>query len=83
MAKRIKVVEKRLRKHGGKKVYGQAHENGLVEIDPRQDSIEYLDTLVHEILHIKFPKLTEKEVIQISNDITNAIWGQNFRKIQD
>lgn len=80
MSKRIKITEKKL---GRSKALGQCFNDGRIEIDPRQDSKEYLNTLVHEALHSRFPWMSEEEVVNSSIAITDLIWAQNFRRIKD
>ena len=45
---KIRVKERKLGRH---KAMGLAHPDGLIEIDPRTPPKEYLDTLIHELLH--------------------------------
>lgn len=79
--KRIKVRERKL---GRERAMGQAFfRKKLIEIDPRQVSKDYLDTLIHETLHILFPKMTEKQVRKSANVISKLVWKNNFRRIMD
>jgi len=52
-----------------------------IEIDPRQNSKEYLNTIIHECLHIYFPNLEEKYIIKIADDVTDIIWNRKYRRI--
>jgi hypothetical protein len=76
--KRVKIVERKLGREGN---LGQQI-GDLIEIDPRQNSKEYLDTLIHECLHACFPDLSEQAVVDSANVITDAVWRQNYRRIQ-
>ncbi len=58
---------------------GLCYPDGLIEIDPRQSPKDYLDTLVHELLHHHFPDLSEKTVIKISNIMSKAIWNKKHK----
>lgn len=75
--KKAQVVEKCL---GRERAFGQYYD-GVVEIDPRQDSKDYLDTLIHELLHHYFQDLPEAEVLEIATQITAQIWAKNYRKV--
>jgi len=44
-------------------------------------SKNYLNTLIHELLHACFPEMEEGQVRKASSYITKAIWQQNYRKI--
>ncbi len=66
---------------GREKAFGLCHSDGLIELDPRQDSKEFLNTCLHECLHHHFPDLTENQVIKISNSMTKSLWRLNFRRI--
>ena len=53
-----------------------------IEIDPRQTSREYLNTLIHEMLHCFLPDLSEQAIIKMSNIITEKIWARRYRRIE-
>ena len=77
--KSMKIVERKL---GRERALGQAFkEDKLIEIDPRQPSKEYLDTVLHEGLHIVFPKLTERKVAAVSRKLSKLVWKQGYRRI--
>lgn len=64
-----------------KNIYGWAYQDDfLIEIDPRQSSKEYLNTLIHEMLHCFLPDLKEREITRMANLIANAAWNRNFRR---
>lgn len=56
--------------------------DGHIEIDPRQKSSDYLDTLIHEHLHFCFPKLREGRVTWAAGVIAKAIWKARYRKVE-
>ena len=61
-------------------IYGYAYPNeGRIEIDPRQCTKEYLDTLIHEMLHCFFPTLAEKHIARTAAKIARQIWKRNYR----
>ena len=74
---KAKVKERKL---GREQAFGQYYD-GLVEIDPRLESKEYLDTLIHEMLHHHFPELSESEVLTIATCMANQIWAKNYRRL--
>jgi len=77
--KKVKIKEKKL---GRENAYGIAYqEKNLIVVDPRQDSREYMNTLIHERLHLLYPKWTEATVIRTSNALTELLWDCNYRKI--
>jgi|19_taG_2_1085344.scaffolds.fasta_scaffold80589_1 hypothetical protein len=80
--KGIRIRERKLGKH---KAVGLAHPNGLVEIDPRQSAKEYLDTMIHELLHVIDPskEWDEKTVEKAARTITLFLWRAGFRRIHD
>jgi hypothetical protein len=74
--RRIKVRERKLRKYLG---YAYLNED-TVEIDPNQTPRQYLDTLIHEILHILYPKDSETKISRNASTITHHIWKKNYRR---
>jgi hypothetical protein len=77
---KLRIVERKL---GREKAYGQCFSGmGLIEIDPRQDSKCYMDTLLHEMLHAFFPNASEEEVEKIAQRMTQELWKRHFRRIK-
>jgi hypothetical protein len=76
--KQPKIVDKLLEAD----VLGYAYQKEFeIEIDPRQNSKEYLNTLIHEMLHCFLPNLSERSIIRLSNIITNEIWKRRYRRL--
>lgn len=76
----MKIIERKL---GRERALGQAKfDRNLIEIDPRQPSREYLDTILHEGLHLIFPNLPERKVAAVSRKLTRLVWKQGFRRIR-
>lgn len=75
--RKIKVRERKLRKYLG---YAYLNED-TVEIDPNQTPRQYLDTLIHEILHILYPKDSETKISRNASTITHHIWKKNYRRL--
>ena len=77
---KIKVIDKKL---GRQKAVGQAYTDArVIEVDPRQRSKNYLDTLIHEMLHVYCPDWSESKVTKTANEMTDIIWQKNFRRIK-
>jgi len=71
-----------LEKPNGRKYCGLAYkDNGLIKIDPTQSPKEYLDTLIHESLHILFTDWSEEEVYDLAVFFSNFLWENGYRKI--
>lgn len=77
--KKIKVIYKRL-----KKVWGYANmEEGSIEIDNRAKGKKHLEIVLHEMTHILWPDETEEEVERKSIIMTNTLWQEKYRRIDD
>lgn len=76
---RIKV---KFRKLGRERAMGQAHSDGLIEIDPRQGQKRLLNTLIHELLHVIEPDWSESKVVRVTGTLTNYIWIARFRRLE-
>ena len=75
--KKIKVRERKLRYY-----YGYAYpDKSLVEITPNLKPRQYLDTLIHEILHVMYPNDSESKISQNASTITHHIWKKGYRRI--
>lgn len=75
-----KVVERKLGKY---KAYGMVpySRSPRIEIDPRQKPKTYMNTLIHEKLHILFPDWSETKVTQTANELAKFLWENKYRKI--
>ena len=70
-----------VRKLGREKAVGLAYkEHNEIHLDPRQSGKNYFNTSIHELLHIAYPNMSEKEVEKGANKITNSLWKQGYRK---
>jgi len=75
----ILVTDKKL---GRERAAGQAWQGeNLIEIDPRQSHKDYMDTLIHESLHIFFPDWSEYKVKTTAKKIAAVLWDENYRKV--
>lgn len=75
-----KVIERKL---GKEKAFGMYYSDGIIEIDPRQKSKSYLNTLIHEHLHHLCPNRGEAWVKNSAGVLTRAIWDKGFRRLKD
>lgn len=69
-------------KLGRSKAWGQTDCKKLIEIDPRMKSKKYLRILVHELLHVCFPTMGEREVRRVSRIIRDGLWKQHYRRMK-
>lgn len=76
----IRVIERKL---GRERNWAQ-HISGLgiIEIDPRQSSKKFLNSLIHELMHELRPELTDRQVRRVAAVLTDIIWKKNYRRIQ-
>lgn len=74
-----KVTEKKL---GRQRAAGQAFKDErIIEIDPRQGAYEYLDTALHELIHVEFPDWSEKKVASTARKFSKFLWKLKYRKV--
>lgn len=74
-----KVIEKDLTKDN---VWGWATPDEFeIEIEKNQKSIEYLNTLIHEMLHCFLPDLSEKQITKMANIMSKEIWTRRYRRL--
>lgn len=79
---RLTVVHKPLLTKGKQKFYGLSfQDDALVEIDPNQHPKDYLDTYIHETLHILFPEWEEEEVFDLATFLAENLWEHGYRRI--
>lgn len=79
-----KVVHKRSPKFKGKPVWGLAvySKNPVIELDKTLKGFNHLTILVHEALHIAFPKMREDEVRRNAKVMASVLWSQGYRRIE-
>ena len=79
--KKIKVIYKKL---GRERVYGFANLGyNEIEIDSRIKSKKHLELIIHESMHILFPEAEEEEIVTKSIILTNTIWGEHYRRVDN
>ena len=78
--KRIKIKYAKL---GKQKVWGFAHSDGLIEVDERLKGKKKMEIIIHEIVHLLNPEDSEEEVVRKSVILTNTLWHEKYRMIED
>ena len=80
--KTLQIVDRAFVSLDGKPAWGVCYKNKhLIEILEGLDSFNYLDTLIHELLHYYFPDATEKHVEKIATIMANVLWDRRYRRI--
>lgn len=79
---RIKVTEAKL---GRQKAKGQVdlppyRKTVKLDIDPRQNQLSKLDTLIHELIHLFDPDMKETKVRKFATYIAKGLWRDGYRK---
>jgi hypothetical protein len=78
--KKPKIKEVSLEKENA---LGFAYQDDFeIEIEPKQSSKEYLNTLIHEMLHCFFPELKEGQITKLADIMADNIWKKNYRRIK-
>lgn len=66
-----------------KKIYRKKY--GIIEIDPRIDkhggNKGYMDTFIHEALHMIDPVMHEDDVAEMATKLTTVLWEAGYRKV--
>lgn len=77
--KRFKVVYKNL-----KKAWGYADlETKEIIIDKKATGKKHMEILIHEVSHLLLPDASEEEIVRISVYLTNTLWQQKYRRVDD
>ena len=50
-----------------------------IELDPRQHGRRFLETVIHELLHIVFPSMEEENVRRAGRWIALCLWAWGVR----
>lgn len=78
--KKIKIIDRKL---GRERALGQAYKSEkLIEIDPRLRSRRRITVLVHEVMHVVFPRMSESRVDRASATIGKMVWEDGYRRIE-
>lgn len=84
---RIKVKERGLGYHEGKKVLGQVdlppfRKTVKIDIERRRNGLVKLDVLCHELIHLFDPDMKEGNVRRMATYIAKGLWRENYRKVK-
>lgn len=85
-SKKTKIIEVKLGRHRiqGRSVFGFAlQDRNKILIDPRQRGRTYMDTIIHEKLHLLFPEWSETKVIKTSKELTMLLWNLSYRRVDN
>lgn len=77
--KRIRFIRKKL---GREKLWGLADDYPIL-IDERLKGKKKMEIMLHESLHYLFPNMEEFEVITKSIILTNTLWYEGFREVDN
>jgi hypothetical protein len=73
--RRIKIKHRPLRDWWG---YAYPEEN-RIEISTNLSDSQYLDTLIHEILHVLYPNAAETTIADQASTIRHYVWRAGYR----
>ena len=77
---KIRIIYKKL---GKEKAHGIACSDGEILIDSRLKGKKRLEIINHELLHYLFPELEEEEIVEKSVILTNTLWFEGYRMIDN
>lgn len=79
MPRKVRIVERKLKRQ---RAVGRVFlEEGVIEIEQRQEPREWLSTLIHEALHVAFPGMEEKPIAAAEKKIADILWRAGLRRI--
>ena len=55
------------------------YDNRIISVEKNADDEMLLDTLCHEVGHVRFPYLKEDEMEGFGIDLKNVLWAFNWR----
>lgn len=68
-----------MRKDDGQCDYTQR----TIRIDDRLHGVDLLDTLIHELIHARWPDLSEDAVAEFSETVSGVLDAEGFRQPDD
>ena len=78
--KKIRIIEKKL---GRERAWGQRESgDNRIQIDPRLKSQRRMTIVLHEALHVLFPKMSETLVDKTSIELSRLLWSDRYRRLQ-
>lgn len=54
-----------------------------IRIHAKLTAVDLLDTLIHELIHARWPDLSEEAVIEFSETLSGVIDAEGFRQADD
>ena len=57
-------------------------EDNVMEVDPRQTQPDYMDTVIHEALHMLFPKVKEPKILRAGTSMAKLLWRLGYRQVR-
>lgn len=75
---KIKIIYRKL---GRQKAHGMASIDGIVELDERLKGKKHLEILIHEVLHLLYPRNSENTIVKNSVTLTRILWEEGYRRI--
>jgi hypothetical protein len=75
---KIKIIYRKL---GREKAHGMASSDGIVELDERLKGKKHLEILIHEVLHLLYPRNSEETIVRNSVTLTRILWKEGYRRI--
>lgn len=89
--KRMLIKEEKLQRRASKAerekgyfVFGLVEDGGehhMLKIDPRLDSPQRLETVIHEALHHLNVEWSEEKVDRQAKQLKRILWGDNWRRV--
>lgn len=77
---KLRVIEMKL---GREQAWGIADfENKNIIVDPRQKPYDYLNTMIHELIHHMAPTWSESRVNWWASRIARFLWTHNYRQVK-
>lgn len=62
-------------------LYGRAiPQKAIVVLEKNQPANEYLDTIIHELLHVAMPRMSENNVGRLASWMAWEIWKSSLRR---
>ena len=77
---KIKIIYRKL---GREKAHGMASSDGIVDLDERLKGKKHLEILIHEVLHLLYPRNSENTIVKNSVTLTRILWKEGYRRIDE
>jgi len=89
MHRKPKIRDRKLGRHKADGLFWA--EDKLIEVDPRQSSRDRLDTVIHEAVHMADLRcnrgrgfsIPHEDVEKISETISDVLWADRWRRIEE